>query len=643
MLFTKENLKITYQANRGGPLNSHAREIRLLVLHPDTEPVSSTLITVSLDDKPKYVALSYCWGSSAGRGRIFVNGNKVEVTRNLVRALCSVRSGMRPLALWCDRLCINQDDPEEKSWQINLMAAIYTQASSTTIWLGPGCLSTNQALDWLRHLNHSQFLNDVKALEEQALEMGRNIKDHFDGNLRPKPNRRGNTFTEIFHIEDLVTRWNGLHLIMTHPWWGRRWVIQEAFFSRNPLVQCGDRTIRMDTFAQLAVWHQACNSNGSLLSNSLKRLFNGCPFYDLLKCWKTYRADPSVCRMALPRWMFLTRHFNQSLARDMVFGLLSLSSAKDQLKIKPDYRSPDDYVFGCLCGHLVETYGLSTLQFSLSSRHLDFFFPSWCDRWTAPSRRMMGLPLVAKDGSRAFKACGDTRQMVRFTDMEPATQLNNPYPISKSGRILAIHGFEFDEIAVAIPTGLSNDTTTGSSVGAMEENFRVAVKRCQQRLPGFEEDPYKANCGRLQAICLTLLTNQTEKLADHEWLGQFNAWLVGTNVKWSGGTRAGGIIDNAVPLVERGQEQFYRKSRLRCFNRALIITMRGFLGLAPFNAQLGDVVAILHGSKVPFVLRKDDKNGLYSLLGESYIHGIMYGEAIRNGCNKNPSIEFLIK
>ncbi|OCL05183.1 hypothetical protein AOQ84DRAFT_299424, partial [Glonium stellatum] len=41
----------------------------------------------------------------------------------------------------------------------------------------------------------------------------------------------------------------------------------------------------------------------------------------------------------------------------------------------------------------------------------------------------------------------------------------------------------------------------------------------------------------------------------------------------------------------------------------------------------GDVVCILFGADVPFILRKTETG--YRLVGESYVHGIMYGEAIK--------------
>ncbi|KAF1984050.1 hypothetical protein K402DRAFT_395982 [Aulographum hederae CBS 113979] len=63
-----------------------------------------------------------------------------------------------------------------------------------------------------------------------------------------------------------------------------------------------------------------------------------------------------------------------------------------------------------------------------------------------------------------------------------------------------------------------------------------------------------------------------------------------------------------------------------CLGRKLLVTARGFLGLAPPEAQKGDVVVVLLGAPTPLLLRKRGEN--YVLVGECYVHGIMGGEAL---------------
>ncbi|KAI8655320.1 HET domain-containing protein [Fusarium keratoplasticum] len=60
-------------------------------------------------------------------------------------------------------------------------------------------------------------------------------------------------------------------------------------------------------------------------------------------------------------------------------------------------------------------------------------------------------------------------------------------------------------------------------------------------------------------------------------------------------------------------------------DRTFGITSNGRFCLLPKGAKAGDVICIPHGNKVPVVLR--NKGDYYHNLGESYVHGLMYGEA----------------
>ncbi|GAB1317475.1 Heterokaryon incompatibility protein [Madurella fahalii] len=65
-----------------------------------------------------------------------------------------------------------------------------------------------------------------------------------------------------------------------------------------------------------------------------------------------------------------------------------------------------------------------------------------------------------------------------------------------------------------------------------------------------------------------------------------------------------------------------------CAHRRLLVTKRGYIGLAPWNAVIGDVVAVLHGGRTPFLLRPRPVPGTYLLVGECFVYGIMSGEAL---------------
>lgn len=106
--------------------------IRLLqFLSPNgSDPLSCSLLTARLDEKPSYEALSYCWGGGETSSIIQCNGRDLTVTANLYRALRSLQrledSACR--LFWVDAVCINQGDISERNSQVLRMHQIYSTA-----------------------------------------------------------------------------------------------------------------------------------------------------------------------------------------------------------------------------------------------------------------------------------------------------------------------------------------------------------------------------------------------------------------------------------------------------------------------------------------------------------------------------------
>lgn len=65
--------------------------------------------------------------------------------------------------------------------------------------------------------------------------------------------------------------------------------------------------------------------------------------------------------------------------------------------------------------------------------------------------------------------------------------------------------------------------------------------------------------------------------------------------------------------------------------RALIVTKRGYLGLAPDTTRRSDQVFMLAGSQVPFVVEcLNFFNDLLLMSEHSYIHGFMDGKILQD-------------
>jgi hypothetical protein len=78
--------------------------------------------------------------------------------------------------------------------------------------------------------------------------------------------------------------------------------------------------------------------------------------------------------------------------------------------------------------------------------------------------------------------------------------------------------------------------------------------------------------------------------------------------------------------------------------RKLFCTRRGYVGLGRESVTESDLVCILPGCSVPMILRRE--NWHYKLVGDSYVHGMMFGEVLDNMTDEERLVKlesFLLK
>lgn len=114
------------------PLDTTRSCIRLLKVSPANghAPIQCQISQVSLEDRPRFIALSYKWDhSSASSKNILCNGASMQVRKNLWDFLhrYSRRRAYTGTWLWIDAICIDQEIVQEKSTSIvdaqNLLAS----------------------------------------------------------------------------------------------------------------------------------------------------------------------------------------------------------------------------------------------------------------------------------------------------------------------------------------------------------------------------------------------------------------------------------------------------------------------------------------------------------------------------------------
>ena len=70
-----------------------------------------------------------------------------------------------------------------------------------------------------------------------------------------------------------------------------------------------------------------------------------------------------------------------------------------------------------------------------------------------------------------------------------------------------------------------------------------------------------------------------------------------------------------------------------CAERKLFFTKGGYIGLAPMAMEKGDRICVLLGCNVPLIIRPQEDH--YLIVGDTYVYGIMNGEAVQGVRDEN--------
>ncbi|KAL8905664.1 MAG: hypothetical protein Q9207_002478 [Kuettlingeria erythrocarpa] len=238
-------------------VDSRRRQIRLMTLHSreTSDEIRVTLKNVTLNPKspPSYEALSYAWGSAQDKVPIQIRTaegikgtlsesirrlskryrlsthqvdwrySSLEVTRNLAVALEHLRYDHKPRALWVDAICINQQDLQERSAQVQLMGDIYRSANQTIVWLGPDEDNSSLALEILDDLG-SKIRYDYYTYTYPPV--GKSENDDTLANNKK-------------HLPWDQMEWASIRRLLQRPWFERLWIWQEVMLAHHVVVVCG--------------------------------------------------------------------------------------------------------------------------------------------------------------------------------------------------------------------------------------------------------------------------------------------------------------------------------------------------------------------------------------------------------------------
>jgi hypothetical protein len=670
------------------------RAIRLLDIPEKSIEQPWSLNVYDLDRCSPYVCLSYTWGpplnteeceaeyEGAKRSLVLQSGNhtgRLEVGLNLWEGLEQLIAAGCTGLLWVDAICINQDDPQERSSQVAIMGQIYGDSEGVIVWLGKD-QSNLEDFSWF----HDTLL---PALEK-----------HFDD---------GGGFSDLMQLiqganlgVEPSARWRGYILFYEqHRWFHRCWIVQEIACAPKITVFCGNASIDFQDFCDMASflndlataivpagWRPGAihteltnghKGHGIVLQRTacqlteLRRLFGMFPI--------TGAKTPSqMCFSFFFSSLSVVRRYEASNPRDKVYAAIGMATKflpSGETIIVPDYSSSVVDVYARTTAFLIEKLPyLAVLSFVEDGGvRILSDLPSWVPDF---SSNFVRSPYSSRYEDYPHNAC--------------ALEDVGIHPRSIVGSTLQLYGGYFETVEVVVGEMRNYRIETDRS---MAERTLYTLDVCYRLLEFLSSlAPFYLNgTSRLEALSRTLILDQVDKKPPpSEASVMFHDWLLDLLALYS---RVSRIVDEAhepfkacmqclqnlqenedkilpsedfvllharlsfttdYEILERAprdaapdegpaeseeedpdeadtnHQMYYRGlSRGLFLQQRLYKTSRGYIGLGPPSMRPGDEVWFICDATVPFVLRREPGARCYSMIAETYLHGLMNGEVLK--------------
>lgn len=349
-----------------------------------------TIHNVKVDRIPPYYAISYTWGDPEPTTSIMVNGSRFEVRRNCENVLMQAKWVVDSHAhdqndhhryyVWCDAVCINQDDDEEKGHQVAMVGDVYQRAERVLACIyyddrhhhhRTGPISTPRDED-------EEFLFDVVRINEQylhgvcdslqaeddlllsgnwsavaMLELAkrRNLKELenlvaqrlFEPKAQEQPS----------HIMMMTRLYKGIASLAKQDYFQRLWVYQELYLGEHVLLCCGkDRHVSLRAlyplvhvglsyFAKVRTkfrsWYLPGDSFISIIE--APRLDLALPLIAAGAFHPRLTNNPKARKMPLDALLRIGVRLHCKDQRDKIYGILSMVYwGDDVVPIYPDYK-----------------------------------------------------------------------------------------------------------------------------------------------------------------------------------------------------------------------------------------------------------------------------------------------------------------
>lgn len=573
---------------------------------------------LAAQDTPRYIALSYTWHEESLpkiSRPVLINEKYLNISLNLWNFLQNYRQTAGERIIWIDQICINQGDQDERVQQIGQMCAIYERASMDLFWIGEPDEYTEDVMDMLVSLNRLEMSHSASGHQRPGI----------DALLNPI----------YMHVVGLPTypspKWGALMHFISRSAFERAWIIQEIAVSRSASIFCGLLMLPFDvlggaaTFLVESSWikhlHDEYNVSGA--AGFLTGMMN---------CRVRHQEGE---RQSLDLLLASTRRFKATMPVDKIFALMNLAESRRSEPLppllRPDYRKSVVEVFRDVTLHLMSQGSLDVLSGIEDARFRHFHqLPSWVPDYSV-HQVVSILCMPPRSGNLTLYAAAAERQVsLRHSPADPNTLILSAYIFDTIEKIASLEDrasqLKLENWGGMLDFGARYPSVNGESGTMVDAFWRTLVGNIglgayeypvpQEWVRHFAAFASQARDELSQYLASSHETPREEGEASSLTPGIDSIISALRNVLHPNGP------------AEKNSGSFESTMHHVSWSRRLFVTKAGYIGLAPPSAQPGDVVALLSGGRVPFIIRKDNSSEHYHIVGEAYVHGIMDGELL---------------
>ena len=612
-------------------LPTDGRHFRLLGLEPPDEHgyISSLkLHTFDINDAPRFYAVSYVWHNPELVVPVTCNYKKLMITNSLGGALEKLIPWSHGTYLWADGICINQGNIAERNHQVTLMGDIYGRASKVLAHLGNGRPTEDDSSNWSA-VSVMTLLNRIWLTEPNA------------------SSRSESEWMKVLAVNhDNAAMWESLVLFWMNPWFTRCWILQEAVLADSVVLFYGTAICSLNaitTFWDLTQRHEL---PGIMRYSSLADVYMACRTMSLVGSFKRLRelhrkpsvtgATPESLRHlnddvrkidrfttdSIYSLLAMSRSKNATDERDKVYALLALAQDGVAKTVQPDY-SAENTISKVFCDVAEECvrqgYGLELLHYS-GNDHVTEGLPSWVPDWSRQTRSTFHSSKFsfANFSQPKITLSPEPGQLhIRGAIIDSFEYLGFPcrfYSLEPSKDRLYREFMDRDSELPPVQTDMHMRQVVYST-SAMMFDYLCSTDR-------YPEGVDNAMARTLTADCTRTGERSETDPAYMDGFGAFKRFndaslempVLSKPVEPDSG--AARLLDEAWPYESALQD--VHKGRRIC------VTKGRYMGVTTYDTEKGDLLVLLEGFTMPFVLRPNGDN--FVIIGDCYIHGIMDGE-----------------